>query len=579
MSQRKRTNIRKNKKSYQREEKKSKPKKDVLRLIPFGGFEEVGRNMMALEYNNDIIIIDMGLQFPEEETPGIDYIIPNISYLKDKKDKIKGVLITHGHLDHIGAIPHLNHKLGNPTIYATSLTSAVIKKRQEDFPNTPKLDIEHINESSKTKLGVFEVSYFPVTHNIPEGVGTKIKTPIGTIVHPGEFKFDYDKDYKPVGIEIFKELGKENIKMLMLDSTNAEEAGRSIPEWEAEENIEKLLREAEGRVIVSTFASLLDRLAQIVNIADKLGRKVAITGRSMEENFAIAQEMNLIKIKKGTIIPIKNINSYHDKKILILTTGAQGEEFAGLSRMASNTHRQVKIKKGDTIIFSSSVVPGNEKSVQVLRDNLARRGVNLYHYKHLNIHSGGHAKQDELRETMEMVKPDFFMPIHGHYYMRSVNAKVAQDTGIKEENIVVGDNGQIVEITKDKIQLLNESVPTNYVMVDGLGVGDVGTVVLRDRQHLAEDGMFVVIAVINSKTGKVMGNPDIISRGFVYLRESKELLREVRNRTIKIVEKSTTGRHPINEARVKENVRKQVGKFLFKKTERNPMVLPVIIEV
>jgi len=559
--------------------RKTAPAKDALRIIPLGGFEEVGRNMMVLEYKDDIIIIDVGLQFPEDETPGIDYIIPNITYLKDKIRKIRGVLITHGHYDHIGAIPHLMGQLGNPTIYATPLTAAIIKKRQLDFPNAPKLVVEHINEKSLTKLGVFTIRYFPVTHNIPEGVGMEIETPIGTVVHPGEFKFDYDRNLKTIGADVFKELGKKNVRLLMLDSTNVEVPGRSVPEWKAEEGIEKLLREAEGRVIISTFSSLLARLSQIVNIGDKLGRKIAITGRSMETNFAIAQELGLIKIKKGTVISIKKINDYHDKKILILSTGAQGERFAGLTRIAAGNHKDVKIRKGDSIIFSSSIVPGNEMAVQVLRDGLARQGANVYHYKMLDIHSGGHAKREELRDAMEMVKPKFFMPIHGFFYMRSVNAKLAEEAGIPLTNTVVGDNGQVVELTRDSIRLLKETTPTNYVMVDGLGVGDVGTVVIRDRQHLAEDGMFVIISVINSRTGKVIGNPDIISRGFVYLRESKELLREARRHVKTIIEQATAGKHPINEVNVKNDIRKKIGKFLFIKTERNPMILPVIIEV
>ena len=554
-------------------------KNGVLRVIPLGGFEEVGRNMMLFEYENDIIIVDMGLQFPEEGTPGIDYIIPNITYLGDKIKKIRGVLITHGHYDHIGAIPHIIGRLGNPTIYAPPLTAAIIRKRQLDFPYAPKLNIEETNEKSVVRLGVFTVQFFPVTHNIPEGVGLEIETPLGTVVHPGEFKFAYDRNGEPAGIEPFKELAKKEVLMLMLDSTKSEEPGRSVPEWEVEENIEKLLKEAPGRVIISTFASLLDRLVQIIHIADKVGRKVAITGRSMEANFAIAKELGLVKIKKGTVISIKEIDRYHDKKVLILTTGAQGEEFAGLTRMASRTHRDVKLKNTDTVIFSSSVVPGNEMAVQVLRDNLARQSATVYHYKIFGIHSGGHATQIELKETMKMVKPKFFMPIHGFYYMRKINAKNAEEVGIPAENIVVGDNGQIVEITRDKINLTREIAPTNYVMVDGLGVGDVGTIVLRDRQQLAKDGMFVIISVINAKTGKVMGNPDVISRGFVYLRESKQLLYDARRLVKEIVESSAAGERPINQIHIKEQVRKRLEKFFFQKTERSPMVLPVIIEV
>lgn len=554
-------------------------KKGVLRVIPLGGFEEVGRNMMLLEYENDIIIIDMGLQFPEEETPGIDYIIPNVAYLQDKTHKIRGVLITHGHYDHIGAIPHLIGKLGNPPIYTTPFAAAVIQKRQFDFPHNPKLNIEHVTDKSVIRLGVFTVRYFPVTHNIPEAVGIEIETPVGIIVNPGEFKYDYDRKGNPVGLEPLIALGKKGVRLLMLDSTKSEEPGRSIPEWKVEENIEILLKEAPGRVVISTFASLLDRLIQIVHIADRLGRKVAITGRSMETNFAIARELGLIKIKKETVVAIKDVDRYHDKKVLIITTGAQGEEFAGLTRMAYRTHRDVKIKPGDTVIFSSSIVPGNERSAQVLRDNLSRQGAIVYHYKMLDIHSGGHGTRDEYKETIQLIKPKFFMPIHGYYFMRWVNAKNAQEAGIPAGNIAVGDNGQVVEVTPEKIQLTREFAPTNYVMVDGLGVGDVGTIVLRDRQQLAKDGMFVIISVINAKTGRVIGNPDIISRGFIYLRESKQLLHDARRLVKEIIEQAAAGEHPLNEIHIKEQIRKRLEKFFFQKTERSPMVLPVIIEV
>jgi len=553
--------------------------KDAVHIIPLGGFEEVGRNMMLFEYKNDIVIIDMGIQFPEKETPGIDYIIPNISYLKGKEKNIRGVIITHGHLDHIGAIPHLIGPLGNPTIYATALTEAVVKKRMEDFPRAPKLDVQHIDDTSVIKLGAFTIRFFPVAHNIPEGVGMEIDTPVGIIVHPGEFKFHYDREMNAVGVDAFKELGNKKIKLLLLDSTSSEVEGRSVPEWKVEEEIQKLIEGAEGRVIISTFASLLDRIAQIANIAGEQGRKVVISGRSMEANFAIAQELGLIKIPKGSVISVKEMHKYHPKKILVMITGAQGEEFAGLTRVASGTHRDIKVQKDDTIIFSSSVVPGNEMAVQVLRDGLARQGATIYHYRNLDIHSGGHAKRDELIETMKWVKPEYFMPIHGFFFMRAVNVQNAVEAGIPKDHTVIGDNGQVIEVTKDKVQVLNETVPTNYVMVDGLGVGDVGTVVLRDRQHLAEDGMFVVITVISKNSGKVVGNPDIISRGFVYLRESKEMLHEVRKRTKQIVETETSTKGTFNEDLLKENIRKKIGQYLFSKTQRRPMLLPVIIEV
>jgi len=554
-------------------------KPGILRIIALGGFGEVGRNMMLFEYEKDILIVDMGLQFPDENMHGVDYIIPNVSYLEDKKDKIRGVVVTHGHYDHIGAIPQLLGKLGNPTIYTTQLTAAIIKKRHEDYPYSPKLDIEFINEKTTTRLGAFTIKCFPVTHNIPEGIGLEIETPVGTVVHPGEFKFFYDRDMKPMGLEPFRELGAKNVRLLMLDSTKSEEPGRSVPEWQVEENIEELLKKAEGRVIISTFASLLDRLTQIVHIADELGRKVAITGRSMQTNFAIAQELGLVKLKRSTIIPIKEIDEHPDDKIVIITTGAQGEENAGLTRMAAGSHREVRIKPTDTVIFSSSIVPGNEMYVQTLRDNLARQGAMVYHYKIFGIHSGGHATRIELKETMEIIKPQCFLPIHGFFYMRAINAKLAVEAGLDPKKIVVPDNGQILELTKSAINLLSERVPTNYIMVDGLGVGDVKEVVLRDRQMLAEDGIFVVIAIVDAQSGKVRGSPDIISRGFVYLRESKDLLHQTRLMTKKIVEHAAQNMHPINWSWVKDNLRDEVGKFLFQKTHRRPMVLPVVIEV
>jgi ribonuclease J len=551
----------------------------ILRIIALGGFGEVGRNMMLLEYGNDIIIIDMGIQFPDENMPGVDYIIPNISYLKDKIKNVRGVFITHGHYDHIGAIPYLMEKLGNPTIYTTALTGAIIQRRQAEFPYVSRLDIENINQKSVTKLGVFNVHYFPVMHTIPEGIGLIIETPVGIIVHPGEFKFYYDRDMKPIGIETFKELGGKNVRLLMLDSTKSEEPGRSMPEWQVEENIEELLRKAGGRVIISTFSSLIDRLTQIVHIADKLGKKVAITGKSMQNNFAIAQELGLVKLNRSTIIPIKEIDNYPDNKIVILTTGAQGEERAGLTRMAAGVHNDVKIKTTDTVIFSSSIVPGNEMYVQALRDNLSRQGAAVYHHKIFGIHSGGHAPRIELKETMEMVKPQCFLPIHGFYYMRAVNAKLAEEAGINPKNIFVADNGQILELSKTGVNLTKNFAPTNYVMVDGLGIGDVKEVVLRDRQMLATDGIFVLIATVDAQTGKVRGSPDIISRGFVYLRESKELLYQTRQLITKNIENATHHMHPINWTFVKDNLRDDIGKFLFQKTHRRPMVLPVIIEV
>lgn len=559
----------------------SRTSEEVVRFIPLGGFEEIGRNMMIFEYKDEIIIIDAGFQFPEETTPGIDYIIPNTTYLEGKKKNIKAIIITHGHYDHIGAIPYIIEKIGNPPIYATLITKEIIAKRQEEFPHAPKLKFELIKAGETRKISEhFKVHFFAVTHNIPEGVGMIIETPIGRIVHPGEFKFDYDEEGKPRNLDIWKRIGEKKIHTLMLDSTGAEEPGWSTSERVVEKELKKIFQEAEGRIIVGTFASLLDRLAEIIKIADQLGRKVAISGSSMKTNIQIARKLGFMKFRNEIFVPLEEISKYPDNKLLIICTGAQGEPNASLMRIASGEHRQIHIKNGDTVILSSSIVPGNERSVQTLKDEIARQGAIIYHYKMVDIHSSGHAPQEELKAVMKMVRPKFFIPIHGYYFMRWRNARHAQETlNLKPDEIALADNGQVVELRKKSIKLSKETVPANYVMVDGLGVGDVKEVVLRDRQVLSEDGIFVVITVVDGATGKVKSSPDIISRGFVYLRESKELLFETRKLIRKVVEESTAKMHPVNWSWVKDNLKERVSGFLFKKTKRRPMVLPVIIEV
>jgi len=555
---------------------------DVVRFAPLGGFEEIGRNMMFLEYKDEIIIIDAGLQFPEQETPGVDYIIPNVSYLAERKEKIKGLIITHGHYDHIGAIPHVLEKLGNPTMYTTRLTKEIILKRQEDYPNSPKPIFEVVKAGDTVKLGnYFEVKLFDVIHNIPDGFGMIIKTPIGNVVHPGEFKFDYDAEGKPKGLEIWKQIGEQDIHTLLLDSTGAETPGHSLSERVVEAELEKLFRSVDGRILVGSFASLLDRLGEIIKIAEKLGRKVAISGRSMKTNIQIAQNLGYLKFEKGTIIPLEDINKYHDNKLLLLCTGAQGEANASFARIANGEHRQIRLKPSDTIILSSSVVPGNEKSVQALKDNLARQGTTIYHYKMLDIHSSGHAPQEELKTVMKLINPKFFIPMHGYYFMRQRNAHLAQEVlGLKPDHTILGDNGLVIELRKDSVQLTNEQIPAFYVMVDGLGVGDVGEVVLRDRLTLSQEGMIVVITTVSKQGGKILKNPDIISRGFIYLKENQQLLDEVRRKIRTLIGKIPSNyKQSIDADYVKTLIRDQIGQFLYNKTKRRPMILPVIIEV
>ena len=555
--------------------------KDTVRWVALGGLEEIGRNMMFFEYRDEILIIDGGLQFPEEETPGIDYIIPNVNYLAAKKKNIKGMIITHAHYDHIGALPYIMDKIGNPIIFTTRLSKEIILRRQEDFPKMPKPIFQLIKENETHRISDnFSVDFFSVVHNIPEGVGMIINTPIGKIVHPGEFKFDYDAEGKPRGLDIWEGVGKQGIHTLMLDSTGAEVPGYALSERIVEQELEKLFKQAEGRIIVGTFASLIDRLGEIVKIAEKLGRKVAISGFSMKTNIQIAQSLGYVKFDKSTIIPIEDAHKYKDDKILVLSTGAQGESRASLMRIANGEHKQIRIKPTDMVVLSSSVVPGNERSVQNLKDSLARQGAQVFHYKMLDIHSSGHAPQEELKTVIKLVKPRFFLPIHGYYFMRWRNAKLAQEAlGLKKEETLLADNGLIVELRKDSARVTQDEVESYQVMVDGLGVGDVGEVVLRDRRVLASEGMVVIIVSMDRHTGRVLKNPDIISRGFIYLKENVEILNEIRAKIKGIMGRLPARHRDVDADYVKTLIRDQIGQFLYTKTNRRPMVLPVVIEV
>ena len=551
-----------------------------LRIIPLGGLGEVGRNMMVLEYDGKILLIDMGFRMPEEDMPGVDYIIPNISYLKGKEKNILALLITHGHYDHIGAIPYFLGQLGNPPVYAGNLAKAIILKRQEDFANQPKLRIGVLQDGKRFALGPFVVEPFRQNHNITDNFGFIIQTPVGNIVHTSDFKFDANPvNEAPTDFARLKKIGEQKILLLMSDSTNAEEPGHSLSEEVIFENLEEIFKQAKGRIITATFASLINRVQQIITLSEKYGRHVALEGYSMKTNVEISKQFGYIKAKSGTLLKTKDALAYPDPKITVVGTGAQGEERAVLMRIVNGEHQHVRIQKGDTVIFSSSVIPGNERSVQFVKDQLYKQGANVFHYKMMDIHASGHANHDELKQMIELLAPKFLMPIHGQVSMLVNHAKLAQGAGIPEANIIVAENGQIVSVSKTQAFIEKTKVPANYIMVDGLGVGDVGEIVLRDRQNLAKDGIFVIITVVDRQTGKVKGSPDIISRGFIYLRESKDLLKEVRKRTIGTVNRSTGAGGPINWIYVRDLVRNQISEFLFVKTERRPMVLPVIIEV
>ncbi|MBI2010900.1 MAG: ribonuclease J [Candidatus Colwellbacteria bacterium] len=552
---------------------------DTLKLVPLGGLEEIGRNMSFLEYEDEIVIIDMGLQFPEEDTPGIDYIIPNIAYLQPKKDNVKAVVITHGHYDHIGAVPHLIGKLGNPPIYTLPLTKAILEKRQEEFMNAPKLNIVTVKYGDKVKVGKhFELEFFGVEHTIPESMGVLIKTPVGNIVHSGDFRFDRDANGNIYRFDELQRVGKMDIHTLIVDATNALEEGYGIPETEVMKNLEELLRKAKGRIVLATFSSMLTRIGEIIKIAEKLGKVVMLNGRSMRENVEIAKRLGYIKAKKDTFVPVQEVSKYKDDKILVISTGAQGEPTAGLMRIANGEHRHIQIKHGDTFIFSSSVIPGNERSVQALTDNIARQGALVYNSKLLDIHSSGHALAGDIKLFIKTVKPRYLMPQHAYYYFRYAGGQLGIEAGVSEKNIRLLDNGSVGLLTKDDFKVSEETVPVYYVMVDGLGVGDVEEVVLRDRLTLAQEGMIVIITTLDRKSGKLVKNPDIISRGFIYLRESQELLNEIRGRIRSII--SRIPRHqPLDSDYLKSLLRDQIGQFVYRETNRRPMILPVIIEI
>jgi ribonuclease J len=561
----------------------SKPremKEDHVRLAALGGLEEIGRNMSFVEYKDEIVIMDAGFQFPDEATPGIDFIIPNVDYLAAKKERIKALVLTHAHFDHIGAIPYIIERLGNPPIYTMNLTKALIERRQEEFPKAPKLNVVTVKYGDKHRVGEnIELEFFGVDHTVPETSGVIIKTPIGNIVHFADFRLEYDENGKVQDIKEFKRIGEMGVHTLMVDSTNALEPGRSQSEKVIEKNLEMLFKQAQGRIILSTFSSMITRLAEIIKIAERLGRKVAINGRSMKENIQTAQSLGYVKCKPDTLIPVEEIHKYKDDNLMILSTGAQGQENSGLMRIVTGEHRYIRIKPGDMVVFSSSVIPGNERSVQRLQDNMTRQGAIVHTSGLIDIHVSGHALQEDLELVIKTLKPKFVMPIHGYYYFRFANGRNAVRAGIPPTNVrVLDNNGQVCVLTKSDFIVTEENLPTNYVMVDGLGVGDVGEVVLRDRLMLAQEGMFVVITTLDRKTGRIMKNPDIISRGFIYLKENHELLDEIRKRVRGIVSRIPHSQQ-VDADYVKTLIRDQIGQFLYNKTKRRPMVLPVIIEV
>lgn len=558
-----------------------KQQKKSLRIIPLGGCEEVGRNMTVFEYEKDIVILDMGLQFPEEDMPGIDYVIPNTEYLKGKERNIKAAIFSHGHLDHIGAAPIILKKLGYPQMIARPLTIEMIKHRVAELNrgDVKKLKTTYIKDiNQKINLGEFSIGFFQVDHAIMDAVGVIIETPVATIIHPG----DWTIEKSPVGRKAIDYHHLSRLKrptVLMLESLGAVNVKKQVTEEEMLKNLHNLIGQAPGRTIIATFSSQIQRIKQILEFAAKTNRKVALDGFSMKMNIEIATKLGYVKVPKGVIISVDRIHEYPDNKVVIICTGGQGEQMAALSRIVAGNHRFVKIKKQDTVIFSSSVIPGNERSIQRLKDNLYRLSDNVYHSDIIDVHISGHSNVEGIKEMIREIKPDYFIPVYANHYMLKEGAKIAYDMGFSKDKVLVPDNGSVIKFTNQGAEILKEKVPVSYVFVDGLGVGDVGEIVLRDRQMLAEDGMFVIVAIIDRKTGRVKGSPDIISRGFVYLRESKDLLSQTRKKVIEIVDKTAGHGGAVNWVYVKDEIRNKIGDFLFSRTSRRPMILPVVIEV
>ena len=554
-----------------------------VRIIVLGGVEEIGRNMLAIEYGNDIIVIDCGFQFKDEDTPGVDYILANTEYLEERKDRVRAVFITHGHLDHTGGLPYILPQIGNPPVYTRKLTGLMIAKRHEEFPHLPPLDLKIIETNERVAFTDIAVRFFKVTHTIPDAMGVMVETPYGVIVHTGDLKLDHRAGV-PTEEEAheYDKFDKENVLLLMADSTNVQKPGFSIPEPTVHVTVEELIKTSRGRVIVATFSSLLERIIKIIEFCDTHGKKLVVDGRSMKTNIELAQKAGLFTYKKGTLIGIEEMENYPPDRVVMLVTGAQGDEFAVLMRVAMKKHKHIKLREGDTVLFSSSVVPGNERAVQKLKDLLSRQGAKIVHYETSDVHSSGHAYRDETMWIISRIAPKFFIPLHGYHYMLRSHTEIAHATGVAPENTLIADDGSIVEIREKgtKIVKLDVHAPNEMVMVDGFSIGNIQEAVMRDRQMLAEDGIVVIVAMIDMASGRLMKSPDIVARGFVYVRESQELLNQARIIVKKTVEEACgKGMKGVNFEFVKEDVRDRVGKYLFQKTNKQPMVIPVLLGI
>lgn len=551
-------------------------KSDTLKIIPLGGLGEVGKNITVIEYKNDIILIDCGLSFPEEEMLGIDVVIPDITYLLKNKEKIRGIVLTHGHEDHIGAIPYVLKKLSLP-IYGTKLTLGLLETKFREHKLT-NVSMNVVNHGGKIKLGCFEVEFIKTAHSIPDAAALAISTPVGMLVHTGDFKIDYTPiDGDVIDLNRFSELGRQGVLALMSDSTNAERPGYTMSEKTVGDTFKGIFANHEHRIIVATFASNVHRVQQIINASEENGRKVVLSGRSMINTTTVSNELGYLKIQEGTLIDINDMNKYPSGEITIISTGSQGEPMSALVRIAEGEHRKIQLEAEDLVIFSATPIPGNEKTVSKVINNLVEKDIKVIYEALADVHVSGHACQEELKLMQTLIKPKYFIPMHGEFRHLKKHAELSEDLGTPKENIFIVDNGTTLEFTKETARVGNR-VPSGNILVDGLGVGDVGNIVLRDRKHLSEDGLIVVVLTMSKKDGKIIAGPDIISRGFVYVRESEDLLEEARTTVRKVLE-DCEKRNITDWATLKSNVRDTLRNHIYGKIKRNPMILPIIMEV
>ncbi|NLM26624.1 MAG: ribonuclease J [Clostridiaceae bacterium] len=550
-------------------------KRNALKVIPLGGLEEIGKNMTVFEYGESMIVVDCGLAFPEDEMLGIDLVIPDVTYIEKNAEKLKGIIVTHGHEDHIGALPYVLKKVNAP-VFGTELTLALIENKLAEHQMQNDVALKIVKAGQKLQLGAFKVEFIRSTHSIADSVALAIDTPVGTVMHTSDFKIDQTPiEGEPIDLARIAEIGKKGVLLLMADSTNVELPGYTMSEKTVGETLDNVFKGAKSRIIAATFASNIHRIQQIINSAVKFNRKVALSGRSMINVVKTAMKLGYLNVPSDALMDIEKIQKLPPEQIVMITTGSQGEPMSALTRMALATHRKVGIEKGDLVIISASPVPGNEKLVSRVINDLFKQGADVIYEALADVHVSGHAKQEELKLMHRLVKPKFFMPVHGEFRHLKQHANLAQSLGMREQDIFLMENGRVLELTRKKAQITG-SVQSGSILVDGLGVGDVGNIVLRDRKHLSEDGLIVVVAVLNSK-GEVVCEPDVISRGFVYVKEAETLMDEIRVIAKESIEKSMNKKKNSYNA-VKNSIKDELGSYVYQKTKRKPMILPVIIE-